>query len=255
MGRSEKSRSSETSNDPREIGKLARDYAQNRSLGFVVFLVIFLVLSLMFSGFSCLAAVSYRDGQWLLFGACMAMLAVAMAATIYISVPRWGSKLQERIVGRLYAKEGSVQLGPPPTRRRKWIGGLLGAVFAVYVATTVMLGALGVIPFSEQYMQPVSAIGFVPFVVGLWLLMRPASSPIMLLWPALYGLHAILIVAGVPILFVERPWDSLNMLIPTIGYGLLTGLISHAYSRFVLRRLRRSAGCGLRDETTEEPQP
>ena len=76
----------------------------------------------------------------------------------------------------------------------------------------------------------------------------------MLLWPALYGLHAILIVAGVPIIFVGA-WSSLNMLIPVIGYGLLTGLISHAYSRFALRKLRRAAEGCPDDASAEEPRP
>lgn len=54
--------------------------------------------------------------------------------------------------------------------------------------------------------------------------MRPTLGPIYLLWPTLYGIHAILVVAGTPIQF-EGQWASLNLLIPTIGYGMLTGLV------------------------------
>jgi hypothetical protein len=103
-------------------------------------------------------------------------------------------------------------------------------------------------------MQPISAIYCVPFLVGLWLLQRPLSSPIMLLWPALYVLHAVLIVAGVPIVF-GGPWSQLNMLIPVAGYGMLVGLISHAYSRFALRKLRRAAEGCPHDGSAEEPRP
>ena len=85
--------------------------------------------------------------------------------------------------------------------------------------------------------------------------MRPAvGGPIMLLWPALYALHAILILAGVPILFSGH-WDALNMLIPTVGYGLLTGLIAHVYSRFALWKLRRIARDSIQDEAAEDRQP
>ena len=115
-----------------------------------------------------------------------------------------------------------------------------------------MLGVLGAFP--EQYMQPISAIYTDPFLVGLWLLMRAAIGPIALLWPVLYALHAILIVAGAPILFVGR-WDELNIFIPAFGYGLLTGLVSHAYSRLALARLRRSVRSGPQDETAEAAQP
>jgi hypothetical protein len=45
------------------------------------------------------------------------------------------------------------------------------------------------------------------------------------------------------------------MFIPVFGYGLLTALIAHVYSRVALRRLRRTAGGGIQDEHAEEPQP
>ena len=76
----------------------------------------------------------------------------------------------------------------------------------------------------------------------------------MLLWPALYALHAILIIAGVPILFVGR-WDSLNMLIPTVGYGLIASLTAHIYSRIQLRRLRRMTRGDLSGEAFQETRP
>jgi hypothetical protein len=67
--------------------------------------------------------------------------------------------------------------------------------------------------------------------------MRPMVGYAALLWPALYAAHAILIVAGAPIVF-SSPWDSLNMVVPTIGYGLLAALVGHFYSRVALRRLK-----------------
>jgi hypothetical protein len=47
----------------------------------------------------------------------------------------------------------------------------------------------------------------------------------------------VLIVAGAPIAFVGR-WEPLNMLVPIIGYGLLTSLIGHLYSRWALHSVR-----------------
>jgi hypothetical protein len=78
----------------------------------------------------------------------------------------------------------------------------------------------------------------VPFLVALTLLMRPAVGYLSLLWPLLYGLHALLLLAGVPLRFAE-PWGFLDILVPISGYGMLTGLIAHAYSRIALYRLRR----------------
>jgi len=105
-------------------------------------------------------------------------------------------------------------------------------------------------------MQPISAIYCVPFLVFLAYILRGEASPLMMLWPALYALHAILIVAGAPIVFAGR-WNGLNMLIPGAGYGLLVGLLGHVYSRFALRRLRKAARAGLDadSEAGEEAQP
>jgi hypothetical protein len=249
MSRLTNVRSSETSENARRIGKWARVYAQNRSLGMVAFLLISLTLYLMMGGFPILAVLAYRGEHWIPFGLCIAMIVVAMAATLYLSVPRWGGKMLERLNERMYAKDGSVQLAPPQSRTRKWIGIVLGVAFSACILGSVGLSARYDIP--ERYMQPISALYCIPFLVGVWLLQRPASSPIKLLWPALYGLHAVLIVAGAPIVFAGR-WSSLNMLIPVVGYGLLVGLIAHAYSRFALRKLRDAAdGCG--DESAEGP--
>jgi hypothetical protein len=245
------SQSTDTSNDPREMGKLARSYAQNRSLGVSVFMVIILILYVAIGGSCYFGGMAYRYGQWGLFCVCIAILIVALAGTVYLSVPRWGSKLVTRITERLYVGEGNAQLSCPMSGGRKLVGWCLAATFFICIQAAVVLGFLDVFP--EKYMQPISAIYFVPFVVGIWLLQRPTLGPIMLLWPTLYALHAILIIAGVPILFVGR-WDSLNMLIPTFGYGLIASLIAHIYSRIQLRRLRCITHGNLSDEAFEDKQ-
>jgi hypothetical protein len=243
-------RSPETSNDVQKIGKWSRTYAQNRSLGFVVFLVIYLILTAAIGLPSYFGGWAYREGQWTIFWVCIAILIAATVALVYFSMPWWGGRLMERITSRLYADEGMAQLAPQCSRGRRWVGALLVGTFMLCIFASVVLGFLGVIP--HQYMQPVSAIYMVPFLVGLWLLMRPAIGPILFLWPALYALHAVLMLAGAPIRFVG-PWDGLNMLIPTVGYGLVTGLIAHLYSRLALRKLRHIAG-GAADEAAEGPQ-
>ena len=73
----------------------------------------------------------------------------------------------------------------------------------------------------------------------------------MVLWPVLYALHAILIVAGAPILFTGE-WVGLNMLIPTVGYGLLAALVGHLYSRFALHKVKRLARTGLPTADSQE---
>jgi hypothetical protein len=256
MSQPTNTRTPETPDDPRQIGKLARAYAQSRVLGFVVFQLIFLLLFAAMSALPYLGAVAYRHGHSLVFYGCVTLDIIASMGCaflgVYLSVPRWGGKFTERLIARLYAGEGTAQLIPPSTRGRKLAGGLLAAAFGTCIIASVALGFLYRIP--DMYMQPISAIYTVPFLVGLWLLMRPAMPPMALLWPALYAIHAILIVVGAPIVFVG-PWNSLNILIPMAGYGLVLGLIAHAYNRFALRKLRQTARGGLQNQTSEESQP
>ena len=73
----------------------------------------------------------------------------------------------------------------------------------------------------------------------------------MALWPALYALHAILLVVGAPIYF-EDPYTILNMLVPTAGYGIAAAVAGHVYSRFALRRLRRLAATAERSSNGPE---
>ena len=113
--------------DPQGISKWARAYAQNRSLGVVVFMIIFLALFAAIGGSSYLAGIAYRSGNMLLFWASIAVLVSVLGSLIYLSVPRWGGKLQERIVQRLYAKEGNVAFSPQSAR--EGLGTRAGGVF------------------------------------------------------------------------------------------------------------------------------
>ncbi len=223
---------------------LTRAYAQNRSLGVVVVLLVFAALSAGIGILAHAGGVAYREGNQLLFWTCMAALVPVLAAVVYMSVPKWGGRRLEALTGHLY-REGNVSIAVPNQRGRKRIALVLGIVFGCCVLGSVLLGFFG--QLSPKYMQPISAIFVVPFLVGLTMLMRPAVSYVSLLWPILYGLHAILIVAGVPIAFTGR-WESLNILLPMVGYGVLAALIGHACNRhafFKLEQIIQSDDTGM----------
>ena len=174
-----------------------------------------------------------------LFGISIFVLMTSMICVIIVSVPKWGSKIVERITRRVYAGEGSILMSVPESmKKKKWVGYVVAMVFGSCVFISVILGLLSFFPI--KYMQPVSALYFVPFLVFLYLWQRPIISSLALLWPTLYAIHAILVVAGVPIQF-GKPWIFLNMLIPVAGYGILCGLITHIYSRYALKKLKTIA--------------
>ena len=234
-----------------EIARLARAYAQNRSLGVVIGLLSFAVLFAAISLLSFFGGVAYRDGNQLLFWTCMAALVPVLAAVVYMSVPQWGGQRLEALTGRLY-REGSASISIQNLERRKRIGLVMGIAFGCCVVGSVFLGFFGHVP--PKYAQPVSAMFVVPFLVGLRFLMHPAVSHVSLLWPILYGFHAILIVAGVPIVFTG-PWQVLNIALPIVGYGLLASLLGHAYNRHALHRLRQTAQVTEGDSGENEGAP
>jgi hypothetical protein len=234
--------------ESRQIQRWVRRYAQNRSLPVIVSLAVFALLFLAISLSSLWGGIAYRNGDTVMFSVCLVIAIVAMAATIYVSVPRWGGRRLQELGEKLYEAEGRATI-EPQRARRPWIVACLGLGFGMCVICHVMLGVLGYLP-TDKYMQPISALYIVPFLVALNWLMRPATGKIQLLWPLLYALHAIAIVAGAPIVFRHR-WEVLNMLVPVVGYGLMTSLISHIYSRWALHSVRTIVGRQLDEARLE----
>ena len=221
--------------DAQQMQRWVRRYAQNRSLPVVVFIIASAMLTLAIGLSSYWGGKAYRDGNAAVLAVCIGVLIVAVTATIYLSVPWWGARRLQQVAERLYAREGRVTIAIP-RGKRTWMVAALAAGFGICVMGSVILGLLGYLP-TNKYMQPISAIYVVPFLVAMNLLMRPATGNIPLLWPLLYALHAALIVAGAPIFFVGV-WEGLNIFGPMVGYGLLTSFISHAYSRWALHKVR-----------------
>ena len=228
----------------KEIPKWTRRYAQNRTIPVLIALTIYLCLFAGIAIPSYFGGKAYMSGNLVLFWICIFVLAVAMISLAFFCVPKWGGKFIERISRRLYNREGDVLISVPETIKKKLgVGYVVAMVFGTYVFIScvfisVILGLLGYL--SIKYMQPVSALYVVPFLVFLYLWQRPIISPLALLWPTLYAIHAILVVAGVPIQF-GGSLVFLNMLIPIAGYGILCGLVGHVYSRYALKKLKTTA--------------
>jgi hypothetical protein len=91
-------------------------------------------------------------------------------------------------------------------------------------------------PFSALYMLPFLALLIHYQRLGFWAW----------LWPAFYGLHAILLLAGLPIHF-KGQYELLDIIVPTFGYGLISMLVGHIYSRYALKQLKRLARAGLNE--------
>lgn len=221
--------------ETRALQHWVREYARNRSLPVLLSLAVFAVLFLGISVPSYLGGVAYRAGNFAVFALWLAVAIAACGAAIFLAIPNWGGLWLQRWSQGIYAGEGTVTLSASGARRPRLLLAL-ALLFALCILAQVVLGVVGYLP-DGKFMQPISAVYVVPFLVTLHFFMRPVAGPITLLWPLLYALHAVLILAGAPIVFAGR-WESLNMLIPTVGYGIVTSLLGHLYSRWALHQAR-----------------
>jgi hypothetical protein len=171
----------------------------------------------------------------------LGLLVVVATAGIYaLFFDPWGDRLRQRIADAIYGAEGRVTLIHPRTPGWRTAGFIAGLTFCVCLVATALLTAHGTIP--RTHVQMWSALYMVPFLTFLVLWQRPVIGWRWgLLWPALYGLHALAMALGAPIVFTGQ-WKFLSMVIPLLGYGLLAGLVGHLHSRSLLRRIRALAG-------------
>jgi hypothetical protein len=216
-----------------QIPTWARRYAQNRTLPVLVSLLIFTAGSAVFGGLSYLTAWAYKAGERLLAGSAVLVLSGFAVWWLWFSFVG-GAAIIRRISERLYQGEGSV-MAAPSDEEKSGRPPLAAFLFMFCVVASIGLGFLEFYPIT--LMQPVSALYVVPFLCYLGLKLRRVGSPFMFLWPALYGIHAILMVAGAPI----RLGPALDIIVPVFGYGLLAALAGHIYSRIALRRMRSLA--------------
>jgi hypothetical protein len=227
----------------REIPKWAEQYAQNRTLPTIVFLVVIALC------IGVLCATAYLAGRAYETGNLRSEVLFAVVAAVTFAWILWfrfvvGRRISRRIADALYGEEG-IALTEPMEQAESAPPHLSGAHFLllICVVTWVALVLLDVIPY--RYVLPAFALFMAPFTVYFYAFRyRGLVSPFMLLWPLLYAIHALLLVLGAPIYITGGPdgiYETLNLLIPILGYGLLAALTGHIYSRVALRRLRALA--------------
>jgi hypothetical protein len=231
----------------KEIPKWTRRYAQNRTLTILALMVMTVLFSMFIAvlvGFLlALAFAGFRKGNIILGCVGIAVLIAVIAAIVkfYIFMfAKFGGKnkgLLDQIVDRwMYGREGTASIPmPEATKKKKWSEIIISIVYMVCLLGSMELGMLGYIPV--KYFIPLTALFVVPFNIYLYFIQRPRLGPVLLLCPILYAIHAILIIAGVPIYFTGIFAVPLNLLLPLI-YTFFTYIIGHFYSRYALKKLK-----------------
>ena len=224
----------------KEITKWTKRYAENRTLPFVMNMLTVPLIWAAVGIPSYFGGRAYRSGNMVVLWICILSLIIVISLLIFCTVPKWGGRYTDEKLNRLlYRKEGQVTFAlPEKTKKHRLAGWIAGLLLGICVVISIMLVVFCKIPI--KYMQPVSAIFLIPLLIAIGIWQPRSINPagfLAWLWPILYVVHAILIVAGVPIVF-HGPWTSLNMLIPLAGYGILCALIGHFYSRYALKKLK-----------------
>jgi len=192
---------------------------------------------MVIAGLSYLAGAAFIKGNMTVFRVCIVVLFAILVFVLIIRASKFVGVIIQRWIDQLiYDHEGTATMPEPKlTKKKKWLAYVVGPVVGGCIIGTYYLSMEGYIAF--KYMQPVSALYLVPFLVHLYFLQRPRIGPLVLICPILYTIHAILIVAGVPIFFTGN-LGILNMLLPVFGYTFLAHVICHVYSRYALKKLK-----------------
>jgi hypothetical protein len=231
----------------KEIPKWTRKYAQNRTLTIFVLIAMTALFGMFIAvlvGFPlALAVTGFWKGNMLLGCVGTAVLIAVLAAIVkfYIFIfAKFGGKnkgLLDQIIDRwIYGHEGSASMPQPKlTKKRKFLDIFAGIVYMVCILGSMQLAMLGYIPV--KYILPLMSLFVVPFGVYQYFILWPRLGPVLLIFPILYAIHAILIIAGVPIFFTGIFAVPLNMFLPLI-YSFLAYVIGHLYSRYALKKLK-----------------
>jgi len=230
----------------RDIPRWARRYAENRTLYTLIHLGIFLAGAGVFCGLGRLGVYAYESENQPLTWISLAAVWVFLGALLWYTF--WGARrLVPGLTKWLYRGEGGVSVDGAETGVPPRVPALSVLVLLLLVGCHLLLTQRGLLPL--RYAQPISVVYAVPFMLYLGLKLRAQPrSPFMCLWPVLYGLHGVLILAGVPISFgAERATLDIFWTVP--AYGFIAALAGHLYSRLALRRLRTLAA-----DTADEAQ-
>lgn len=233
----------------REIPRLAGVYSRNRTLVILVSMLVCSLASALIAGLSVGAARAYGTGHPGLGVVLVVIDAAVCLGWVWLVLSRRLNQWMSGVSEWLYRGDGMVVAAPvcQPGRSAKvvaWVFGLL------ICATPILVQQW---PVPDWGLQPITALYTVPFMVWLWWMQRGHQSPLMLLWPVLYALHAVALLAGVPLLRAIDP--MMQVLLPMVVYSALAVLASHLHGRYALRRLRALARAGAEDDGAEGGEP
>lgn len=215
-----------------------RRYAGARVVPMLIRLLVYAVLAIGIGLPARMSRFAAASGHDVVAFVSLTTALAAAALLVYLTLVPLGRRSMSRFVGvmsdRIYGAEGRVTLeGPvaPPAGRGKF---LVGIAFALCILGSIYLESHALVP--PRYSQPLTALYVIPVLLYLG---RSSGrmAPAAILWAGLTAFHAALTLAGVTWL-IDARFTAINRVVSTFGFGLLSALVVHLYSRYALKRLR-----------------
>lgn len=220
-----------------ELPLWAERYARNRVLHVVLWMVGVQVIFLAICGLTLLLAKANHPVMYAL-SICI-NLSIA-AVMLWVLITGRVSQALRRFTEMLYRHEGNVVPSRPnrvPSHEKVKFGtAMIGGIAGPWVLMYVLLHLFHV-PLA--YIQPAMAAVIVPLFTVLILVGPDSPKWPGLLMPVLYGIHAVLVLAGVPVPALGVSY--LDVFIPLFVYAMLTLVVMHLYSRYALLKLQIAA--------------
>ncbi len=223
---------------PKALVLWTRRYAKSRTMSFLVQWVIIVLMVFLVGSAATVTNRAYAENNSLLYWGAVLSMGITILVLVWFSTSPWGGRIIWRVTSWLYRREGYVEYsdGRPVSTKRWWIT-LLGGGLVIHHLVGALLVSFNYL--GLRHMQPFSAVYMVPFLMimiyhqrlGFWAW----------IWPVLYAIHAILNILGYQILHFRGEWQLMNMVFPVLGYGLVSILAGHLYSRFALYKLKQLA--------------
>lgn len=219
------------------LGRLVDRYAQSRSLGLLIPVVI-LVINVV------LIIVSIELALWKLAANWTLWIVGIVGLWVLFSV--WlAFKLVAKYEFSFYRKDGKIEL------QRERIPIWAWTAFLIAVIGAAILSAEQIMPTRWALTLALASAGL--FV--LYICKKEKETPLCIVLGSLLLLEVIVIAAGLPIPFADKGWlysFFLPFELSIVGAGLIAMVVVHIYNRKILRKIKEVRPFGEQQESKSD---
>ncbi|UCF43891.1 MAG: hypothetical protein JSV99_02920 [Planctomycetota bacterium] len=214
------------------LSELIDRYAQSRSLGLLLFVVLIVAGTLLTL---VLMELMYRKPLWWLVGMVTLLMAGVGGAGLWLAV-----KVLPKYECRFYEKEGQIDL------RRKKVPILACVLYVVTFLGPVALNAQEIMPTRWALPVALTSLGvFVFYASG-----KERNRALGVVFCTVLLLEAVVIAAGVQTPFSGKDWlysCFAALMIYIGGASLITALLVHIYNRVILHKIKKAGPFGKQE--------